>query len=62
MTFTHTEAALMRNNKVANILTNFNLDKFILQHNPGILNRVATYLDLKNTEEFPVNRDEIQQG
>ena len=56
VTFTHMEAALMRNNKdkVAIILTNFNMDKFILHCSPGILNLVTTYPDPQNSEEFSV--------
>ena len=67
--FTHTRAdpgkltdirsALVCNNEFASILTDFSLDKFILHCNPGILNRVTAYLDLKNSEEFSVSETRI---
>ena len=67
--FTHTDAdpgqltdirsALVCNNEFASVLTDFSLDKFILHCNPGILNRVTAYLDLKILEEFSANDTKI---
>ena len=67
--FTHTKAdpgeltdiraALVCNNEFASVLTDFNLDKFILHCNPGILNRVMAYLDLKHSDEFYDNNSKI---
>ena len=55
--FTHTSAdpgrltdirsALVCNNMFASLLTDSNLDKFILHCNPGILNKINAYLDIR---------------
>ena len=55
--FTHTSAdpgrltdirsALVCNNMFASLLTDSNLDKFILHCNPGILNKINAYLDIQ---------------
>ena len=45
---TEIRSALVSNNMFASILINFNLDKFILHSNPGILKKINAYLDTKH--------------